>query len=492
MSEKDWKKSAVIYQIMADRFFIGGGKTVKDKVQHGLYGEKAIPMSWDSLPEAGPESPYQFFGGDFQGIIEKLDYIKGLGADTLYITPFFDSPSYHKYDALDFRSIDKAYGDFDLYEKLKVELKKRDMHLIIDLAINHLSDNHPLFVKALENENSDEAKMFRFFDHPGEYECWWGIKSMPEINYDDRGALEEFITGENSVINFWMEKGADAIRFDCGNDLGMEVCDLIYRQMKGKDPSISVIGEVTNYAADWMKCYDGIQDYFYTKSLFSLLDGKITSRQFGMNMKKRYESYGHEKAVSSFLMVSSHDFPRLMHSCKGDMTKYYQALTLQFTLPGIPMIYYGEEIGMDGGWDPLNRAPMIWDESKWNEDILEYHKKLIAFRKERLELNGGYFEDLSEWLDNGVIAFLRYGEEPKDYSVTLINTTDEAKTFDLFVPSSHMYGEVKMMDYFGDGETLSEDSCLTISMKPGQCSVYIPDYLYKPNYTYYKKRHLIP
>jgi alpha-glucosidase len=491
MSKDDWKNSAVIYQIMADRFFIGKGKTIDQKMEEGLYGENAIAMNWDELPsEANGRAPLQFFGGDFQGIIEKLDYIQGIGANTVYITPFLESPSYHKYDALDFRSIDKAYGDFSLYRKLREELKKRNMKLIIDLAINHLSDNHPFFREAVSDEFSPCKDMFSFSDYPSEYSCWWGIKSMPEVNFDSKTAIDEFITGENSVINFWMKQGTDAIRFDCGNDLGMEVCDLIYRHMKEKDDSISVIGEVTNYAADWMNVYDGIQDYFYTKSLFSLLEGKITSRQFGMNMKRRYESYGHEKAVSSFLMVSSHDFPRLLHSCNGNMTKYYIALFLQFTLPGIPMIYYGEEVGMTGGWDPFNRAPMIWEEDKWNRDIVDFFKKLINFRKSRPELNGGKFEDLSEWLDNGVIAFLRFGDQPEDFSLIIINPTDEVKDFDIFVPYSYLYGEVIMRDFFGEGETTSEDSCLSISIKPGQCSVYIPDYLYKPNYTFYKKRNL--
>jgi len=490
MNKRNWKESAIIYQIMPDRFFIGNGKSINQKMGERLYGDNGIPRQWDELPRATPQSPDEFFGGDFQGIIEKLDYIRDLGADTLYITPFFDSPSYHKYDALDFRSIDKAFGDFDTYKTLQNELKKRDMKLIIDLAINHLSCKHPYFQDALTHENSPYKDMFSFSEYPGEYSCWWGIKSMPEVNFSNKAALKEFITGENSIINFWMKQGADAIRFDCGNDLGMEVCDLIYKQIKGRNDSISVIGEVTNYAADWMKVYDGIQDYFYTKSLFSLLDEKITARQFGMNMKRRYESYGHDKAVSSFLMVSSHDFPRLLDSCNGDMTKYYIALTLQFTLPGIPMIYYGEEIGMTGGWDPLNRAPMIWDESKWNREIVYFHKKMISFRNSRPELNGGKYEDLSEWLDNGVIAFLRYGRQPEDYSLTIINPTNESKNFELFVPYSHMYGEVIMKDYFGDGSAVSEDSCLPVSIKPGQCSVYIPDYLYKPNYTFYKKRIL--
>lgn len=490
MKKDDWKKNAVIYQIMPDRFFIGGGKTIDEKMKEGLYEDNAIPKQWDELPEATAQSPDQFFGGDFNGIIEKLDYIKELGANTVYITPFFDSPSYHKYDALDFRSIDKAYGNFEIYKTLKNELKKRDMRLIIDLAINHLSDKHPYFQKALDDKNSPYKEMFSFSEYPEEYSCWWGIKSMPEVNFSNKMALDEFVTGEDSVVNFWMQQGADAIRFDCGNDLGMEVCDVIYKQMKERDDSVSVIGEVTNYAADWMKYYDGIQDYFYTKSLFSMLDNKITARQFGMNMQKRYDAYGHEKAVSSFLMVSSHDFPRLLHSCDGNMTKYYIALFLQFTLPGIPMIYYGEEIGMTGGWDPLNRAPMVWDEKKWNMDIVNFHRDMTTFRKSRPELNGGKFEDLSEWLDNGVIAFLRYGDNPEEYSITIINPTDEEKEFDLFVPYSHMYGEVIMRDHFGDGESTSEDSCLPITMKPGQCSVYVPDYLYKPNYTYYKKRNL--
>jgi len=490
MKKSDWKKNAIIYQIMPDRFFIGNGKTIDQKMEEGLYGDNAIGKQWDELPEATAQSPDQFFGGDFQGIIEKLDYIHGLGANTVYVTPFFDSPSYHKYDALDFRSIDKAYGDFETYKTLQRELKKRGMRLIIDLALNHLSDNHPFFQSAISDENSPYKEIFSFTEYPEEYSCWWGIKSMPEVNFSNRKALEEFVTGENSVINFWMKQGADAIRFDCGNDLGMEVCDLIYKQMKERDDSISVIGEVTNYAADWMKVYDGIQDYFYTTSLFSFLEKKITARQFGMNMQKRYDAYGHEKAVSSFLMVASHDYPRLLDSCKGDMTKYYIALTLQFTLPGIPMVYYGEEVGMDGGWDPLNRAPMIWDESKWNREIVDFHKKMITFRKSRPELNGGKFEDLSEWLDNGIIAFLRYGEQPEDYSLTIINPTDKKMAFDLFVPYSYMYGEVIMRDFFGDYECKSEDSCLPIEIGPGQCSVFIPDYLYKTNYTYYKKRNL--
>ena len=313
---------------------------------------------------------------------------------------------------------------------------------------------------------------------------------MPEVDFDNKVAVEEFITGENSVINFWMKQGADAIRFDCGNDLGMEVCDLIYKQMKEKDDSISVIGEVTNYAAEWMNVYDGIQDYFYTTSLFSLLEKRITARQFGMNMQKRYEAYGHDKAINSFLMVSSHDYPRLLDSCKGDMEKYYIALTLQFTLPGIPMIYYGEEVGIEGGWDPLNRAPMIWDETKWNKNIVDFHKKMMDFRKSRPELNGGKYEDLSEWLDNGVIAFLRSGDKPEDFLVTMINPADEEKSFDIFIPYSFLYGEVIMRDFFSDKEVKAEDSRLTITIGPGQCSVYVPDYLYKPNYTFYKKRNL--
>jgi len=189
-------------------------------------------------------------------------------------------------------------------------------------------------------------------------------------------------------------------------------------------------------------------------------------------------------------MVSSHDYPRLLHSCQGDMKKYYIALTLQYTLPGIPMIYYGEEIGMDGGWDPLNRAPMIWDENKWNSEIVDFHKKMIGFRKSRPELNGGKFEDLSEWLDNGVIAFLRSGDMPEDFSVTIINPTDSEKSFDIFIPYSYLYGEVIMRDFFSGKESKAEDSRLTINMGPGECSIYVPDYLYKPNYTFYKKRNL--
>ena len=163
MKKADWKNSAIIYQIMPDRFFIGNGKTINQKMEEELYGNNAIAKQWNELPveKHGPAS-LQFFGGDFQGIIEKLDYIQDLGANTLYLTPFFESSSYHKYDALDFRSIDKAFGDFKLYKTLQEELKKRDMKLIIDLAINHLSDRHPYFQSAVNEENSKYKNMFSF------------------------------------------------------------------------------------------------------------------------------------------------------------------------------------------------------------------------------------------------------------------------------------------------------------------------------------------
>lgn len=476
----------IIYQIMPDRFHIGNGKTIHDKIKAGLYPKQAEPREWTVLPEGYPGAQYDFFGGDLKGITEKLEYIKELGANTIYITPFFPSETYHKYDAVDFRGIDKAFGNFEDFDELVNKLHALDMKIIVDIAINHLSDKHPYFVDAIRSINSKYKDYFYFTEYPTEYTSWWGHKHMPEINYTNKGAVEEFITGENSVINTWLKKNVDGIRFDCANDLGLEVVALIHQTIKKANPGTMVIGEIANFAPDFAGELDGVQSYFVTSSIFSLLNGKITASQFGKNIQRVYDEFGREKAARSYIMVSSHDFPRLLNSVENDLNKYHIALVLQFTLPGTPMIYYGEEIGMTGAKDPENRAAMIWDKTKWNMKSFEFYKKMIALRKSRPELNGGKFMDLSSWLDNGIIAYMRIGDEIEDYSLIIINPTGEEKSFEIYIPYSYIHAGIIMRDMWSDKSVTVEDSNFTLHIGAGEFSIYIPDYTHKQNFTFYK------
>jgi glycosidase len=485
---KDWFHSCIVYQIMPDRFHIGNNLTIHQKIAQGHYPPHAIPKDWDELPEdRHAENNVHFYGGDLAGILEKLDYIRNLGADAMYLTPVFRSNSYHKYDTLDYTSIDPSLGDLATFEDLIHQAHQQNIKVIIDIVLNHVSDHHPYFKEAHQNPHSKYREYF-YFTEPNTYQCWWGYPSMPELRLEHEAVKEEFITGKESVIRFWLEKGVDGIRLDCANDLGYEICRAIYETAKAINPDAIILGEVANFAAEWLQVLDGGQSYFITASIYSLLNRQISASQFGANLKTLYEQSPRGNLLNSLTMLSSHDSQRALTVLNGDMNTYRLALLLQFTLPGVPMIYYGEEIGMQGGADPLNRAPMQWNETQWNNDILSVYQQMIRLRKERVEFCYGEFLELSQWLANGVVAYFRYvADDPKQYSLVIINPTEQKKAFRLFIPYSYLVSDVIMEDLFTRKRIKSIDSFLDIEIDPLKGAVYIPDYLYKGNYSFYKR-----
>ena len=484
----NWLASSIIYQIFPDRFHIGNNLTVHDKIRRGLYAAGAIPKNWDDLPQVCHEQSSHFFGGDLAGIIEKLDYVQQLGANAIYLTPIFRSPSYHKYDTLDYRQIDPALGDFETFERLIQQAHARNIKIIIDIVLNHLSNHHPYFQDAINNPASKYREFFSFTDYPHTYNCWWGYKNMPELRLEHPAVQDEFITGPNSVIRFWLERGVDGIRLDCANDLGIEPCRLIYETAKSINPDAVIIGELAGFAADWLNRLDGVQSYFPTVSIYSLLDGQISAAQFGANLSALYAAAPQRRHYHSFTMLSSHDYLRALTLLKGDMRKYAAALILQFTLPGAPMIYYGEEIGMEGERDPMNRAPMRWNPADWKQDVLSLYRRLIQTRRERAELQCGEFMELSQWLNNGVVAYLRYlPDDLKQFALIVVNPTNERKRFRLFVPYSYFLSDVIMIDIFSGQKTQNIDGYLDIEIEAMTGTLSLPDYLHKPNYSFYKR-----
>jgi glycosidase len=480
--------SDIVYQIFPERFNIGKNRNVEEKVNQGMYEHNAIVKQWYEKPEDSGTRQFEMYGGDLEGIIEKLDYLEKLGITTIYLNPIFQSETNHKYDSIDYYMVDKAFGGDEAFEELLTAVHARGMKLIIDLVLNHISHLHPIFQEALKNPESHYRDYFYFTDYPEEYNCWWGIKTMPELNLHNQDVIDTFITGEKSVIHFWAKKGIDGIRLDCANDLGVEVLKTIKQSVKSINHEIIVIGEVFNFAPEFSPVLDSLQTYFFTSSIFSVLNGSISTTQFGKNLERAIAEYPHDRLVRNLLILSSHDAPRILNQLRGDYNKLKLALTLQFTLPGVPKIYYGDEIGMAGGMDPENRAPMVWDESQWNYDILQFIQKLITLRKERTELTNGRTIDLSQWLNNGIVGYLRYdADDPKNYSITLVNTENEHKSFQLFVPYSYMFAELKMVDTINGYVTKTGMSDMHIELGPMESAIFIPDYLYKNNYNFYKR-----
>jgi glycosidase len=481
-------KSGIIYQIVPDRFAIGQGVTLADKLRRGLYTADTIPMRWEEDPRLEGRRSVQHYGGDLFGIAERVDYIESLGAGAVYITPFHPAPSYHRYDATDYRAVAPELGGMEGFRALRDALHSRGIALIMDLVLNHVSDNHPWFREAAGERESPRRDWF-YLNDDDTYAAWWGNPRLPEFNLENDALVRELIDGPQSILGFWIDQGVDGFRLDCANDLGTAFSARVRDAARKLKPDVYISGEVFHYAADWMGALDGVQCYYYTTSILRMLHGDITSRQFGMNVSRLYAEGALPGGIhGSWNMISSHDFPRPLTTLNGDVRQLFLALLLQFTLPGLVMIYYGDEIGMSGGMDPMNRGPMRWDESSWNHEINHLYRQLISLRGSRNEFQGGSFVDLSEWLDNGVAGYVRLGAaDPREYSIVFVNPTHDYKRFTVYVSIPHMFSDMELEDVFSGARVRSMAGALQIELAPVSGALYVPDYDCKKQYRFSKR-----
>lgn len=478
----------VVYQIFPDRFAIGSGRSVADKVRSGLYGDGAVALPWQEALRTDVSQSVQHYGGDLSGIAEKADYLANLGVEAVYLTPIHPSPSYHRYDATDYWAVAPELGGMEAFEALVQALHAKGIRIILDVVLNHVSDRHPHFLAAVSDPSSPYRAFFSF-DASGAYRCWHGHPGLPELNLEHPAVIETYITGPGSVLRFWADRGVDGFRLDCANDLGIPLCDLITRTAKAIRGDLFIIGETFHWGVDWLQGLDAIQSYVVTQSILDLLGGTIVGRQFGLTLDRLVRDARPFGGLQrSWTMLSSHDFPRVFTSLEGDRKRLELALLLQFTLPGTPMIYYGDEIGLTGGRDPLNRGSMVWDEGLWDRDILTLHKQMIHLRRSRKELRDGAFCDLSDWASNGTVGFLRTSpEDPREFCLVFVNPTAHPKRFTAHVPASRMFAGLPMKDLLTGRTVLAGPGTLEIDLPPLSASVHVPEYRLDPRYDFAKR-----
>lgn len=485
-----WFAQGVVYQIFPERFAIGRSRSLADKIHEGRYLPSAIPRDWDYQPQRYEETPYEFMGGDLWGVREHLDYLQGLGIGTLYLTPFMFSPTNHKYDTLDYCRVDPGMGDEKAFQELVTDIHERGMHIIIDIALNHISDQHPLFQSAITDPGSLYRDFFRFIEYPFTYECWTGHCRMPELNLTHPRVQEYFITGEDSVIHYWMRQGIDGIRLDCANDLGTDIAALIRQEVKTVNPGAVVLGEVSNFAAEWCRFLDGTQSYFLSHTIYSFLQGRVDGEAVLRNTSAVFQGCGRLQACQSLLMLASHDTPRALDTFQFDRGRLYLGLVLQFTLPGVPMLYYGDENGMQGGPDPANRCGMDWKEENWDTEIRSFILRLIAIRNQHPELQQGDWQPLYAAGNQDVIAFLRTGDNPWENTVVAVNRSERSQEFRLFITASHLYSNTVLRDQLSQTEYTVHSSFIDISLAPLQARILcVWDEVF-PSYRFYKGRQV--
>jgi glycosidase len=459
-----WMADQITYQIFPDRFAIGKPHTSESKLalpeyQAGDYQRRR----WDELPE-NPSRGKDFFGGDLAGICDKLDYIQDLGATCVYLTPIFISPSNHKYDTTDFFTIDPQFGDEPALKKLIAELKRRKMRLILDAVFNHVSDAHPWHGRYTTKE------------------FWRGFGHMPELDLANEELQDLLFRKPDSVVQQYTAMGVDGWRFDVAVDVGLPVV----KAMRDALPDTVLLGEVMCYAGEWCRVFTGVMNYYFRDAVLGWLRGEVSTRQVQHAAADYSHGYGNAGATCSWNMLSSHDTPRLRWTIHDDALRKL-AVIAQFTLPGVPFVYYGEEIGMDGGGDPDCRRPMIWDETRWDKDTLQFYKKLIQIRQSHTALRRGQLT----MLEADALVFLRHTEKINETAIVAINNSAQPYRQIVFTPHSHLYHALPMKNLLDPLQVVNmEAGNIKIELPAKSAAIFVPDDTRIQNYRFFKARNL--
>ncbi len=484
----DWAKGALMYQIFPDRFKRSDNFTyLKAK------NERKIHQSWDEIPEFIYDTPNykanDYFMGNIDGIIEMLDYIKELGVSIIYLNPIFESPEYHRYSTGNYFNVDPYFGTNEIFKKLCEEAKKRDIKIILDGVFSHTGADSIYFNKyghydSLGASNSKESPYYNwysFINYPDKYECWWGFENLPNVN-ENHPDYTEYITGKDGVIDFWQKLGASGWRLDVADELPDDFLEALYKRAKQTDKDAFIIGEVwedaTNkFAYDKRRKYllggqmDSVMNYpFRTAILDFVKNGN--SQLFEDRIFDILENYPPQVSACLMNSISTHDTERALtffgvenKVMAQDYGKYILseeeynkgkeglllATFLQFTLPGLPSVFYGDEVGLYGFKDPYCRRTYPY--GKEDFEILDFYKRLGKIRNE-------YKKDFSSCFTitknkEGFFVFQRGG------LLCIINLSDKAESIEASGRIIFEYGKAS----FDNNNLISEPKSVIIIKK---------------------------
>src|SRR5215469_7860413 len=434
----DWVHDTVFYQIFPDRFADGDPSNNVRSGEYFRYGRSAVARSWGERPHPHGESGgIEFFGGDLQGITQRLDYIQELGASALYLNPIFTAPSNHKYDVEDYKQVDRHFGGDAALVELRQALDERGMQLILDMVPNHCGATNPWFLAAQADPNALTADFFTFRQRPDDFVSWMGVRSMPKLNYRSERLREWIYAGEDAIIRYWLRPPfrADGWRLDVANMLARQgesqLDHKIGRGMrhavKAESPHAYLFGEnfydgtpqlqgdeldaVMNYRGfslpllSWLAGFD-----IYGTWRPELVDPQpLPTEALAAQWRAFMSPIPWQIATQQFNLLGSHDTPRIATILGDDEARVRVAVTLLFTFPGVPSVYYGDEIGLQGGGDPDNRRCMPWDSREWNADRREFYQALMKLRRTSPALRRGGYQLL--YASGDTLAFQRESNE---------------------------------------------------------------------------------
>jgi glycosidase len=439
-----WSKRGVIYQIFPDRFCKGEDRPFAKRGR--------LHDNWHDRPDYAREGfDYQaddFYGGNIKGVIEKLDYLNSLGVSAIYFNPVFESSSNHRYDTGDYLKIDNLFGDDEQFKELIDKAKEKGIHIILDGVFNHTGSDSLYFNKrgtyntvgAYQSKESPYYDWYYFDQFPDRYGCWWGSTVVPTVNKSANG-FRDLILGENGVIEKWTKMGVAGWRLDVVDELPIDFTTDLCKKIKEVNPDCSIIGEVWEDAStkvaysQWRPYFmgeqlDGVMNYPFKEAIISFMLGGNT-RDFVASVTHILENYPKANLDSNMNLIGSHDTARILTVLAGIGAPYSKeeranftmggglydrakqrlkiASTLQYFLPGVPCLYYGDEAGAYGYEDPLNRGTYPW--GKEDNDLVEHYRSLGKLRTnyEDLLLGEMSFESVSD-TEIQIVRRSPYGE----------------------------------------------------------------------------------
>lgn len=454
-----WVRDAVFYQIFPDRF----AKSSRNPSSNLAF------ETWDS-----PPTIHGFKGGDLYGVVEKLDYLKKLGITAIYFNPVFASASNHRYHTYDYFNVDPLLGGNAALKKLIKEAHKREIRIVLDGVFNHASRGFWQFHHVLENGEGSPYVNWFFFDPerlkgrrhwgaypaPSElhalkngegsyntigYQAWWNLPALPKFNVGTP-AVREFLF---SVAEYWIEFGIDGWRLDVPGEIDDdEFWREFRRRVRAINPEAYIVGEIWHEAQRWLQGdqFDAVMNYPVTAIALNFFAANqlnfpaihdagglrdrirpVNAYETANEVDRILNLYSQEIVYSQLNLLDSHDMPRFLTCASGNKDALKMAWLFMFTLPGAPCIYYGDEIGVDGGHDPECRKSFPWEKEKWDQDLLEYARSCIALRTKYTPLRRGQYKRL--YAEGDVLAYARiHGSET---IVIAFNTAPEARTISL-------------------------------------------------------------
>ena len=458
----EWIKSSVFYQIFPDRFARSGRVNITP--------DWAYPREWNLLPRGrGKYTGQELYGGDLYGVQEHLDHITDVGANGIYFTPIFPSRSNHRYDATSFDYVDPILGGDKAFQSLIKAAKKKKVRILGDLTSNHCGAGHTWLAKAKKDKKSKERSFF-YWDKSIKwgYVGWFGLESLPKLNYESKSLRKVVYEGKNSIVKKWISPkfGIAGWRIDVGNMTGVqgaenhhvEVMQGIRKAMHEVNPDTWLVAENGDFIASdlnglgWQGAmnYQGFMRPFWNwinrnPEITGGFQGlpfampKINGKQLVESIQEFNASIPWRSLTASMMLLDSHDTARFRTVVLGDVKAHASAMTMMLTYPGVPSIFAGDEIGLEGSWGEDARRTINWDDrSAWDYEFLTEVKTLVALRRSQDALiNGGL-----RWVaaEDDYLVYLR--ESKKQSILVLVSRGAMNATIDI---SSYGYTVAKCL-----------------------------------------------